>query len=251
MADTDTEDNGLRSDFWRQLDIFNPDSFNDEVHIIGVGATGSWIAYVLAKYGIKKIHAWDFDTVAAHNPPNSVYGNNDIGKKKVDALAEKLLRECDCLVVPHDELVDGTQRLSGFVFLCPDKMSARQQIWYGALKLKPQVKLVVETRLGAELGQIHTIRPLLKADVNGFEGTLYDDDEAEESACTYRAIASNVSVIAGIAAHKLIKYASGEVLSPKITIKEENPSSDIGDSHAGPEMFCIRPVIATASAWEN
>ena len=243
------EEHKQTGSFWRQLDIFNPEDFNEEVHVIGVGATGSWIAYMLAKSGVRKIHAWDFDDIAPHNVPNSIYGNNDIGKLKVSALAEKLDRECDCVVVQHPEKVDGSQKLSGFVFLCTDTMSSRQEIWEKAIKLKPNVKLMIETRLGAEFGMIHTVRPLMKLDIEGFEGQLYSNDEAEESPCTYRAIATNVSVIAGMAAHKLIKYASGETLSPIVRLQEEHPTSEVGDEHSGIEMFCIRPIIATAAAW--
>ena len=77
-------------DYWRQLDVFDPEKFVEDVHIVGVGATGSWIAFVLAKMGVQKIHAWDFDFVEAHNLPNQICGRQDVGFSKVEALARRL-----------------------------------------------------------------------------------------------------------------------------------------------------------------
>ena len=50
-------------EYSRQVNIFKPDEFNTPVHVIGVGATGSWLAPSLAKLGVKNIHVWDDDIV--------------------------------------------------------------------------------------------------------------------------------------------------------------------------------------------
>ncbi len=230
-------------DYWRQLDVFNPEAFNEEVHVIGVGATGSWIAYLLAKMGIRKIHAWDFDTIEPHNLPNQVYGRQDVGKTKVEALASRLLADCGTEVVPHREKVDGTKKLSGIVFLCTDTMSSRKEIWEKAIKFHLDVKLMVETRLGAEIGIIHTVRPTNRRDVQGFDESLFSDGEGEESACTYRAIATTVAAVAGLAAHKLVKFVAGEEMSPVVTV------APAANEHSNYEMLCIRPILVTATDW--
>jgi len=232
-------------DYWRQLDIFDPGKFHEEVHIIGVGATGSTIALYLAKFGVQKMHAYDFDEVEAHNPPNSlVFGRSDIGKLKVEALRERLLHDCDVDVIAHNEKVDGTKPLQGIVFLCTDKMSQRKPIWENAIKFKLPVKLMVETRLGAEFGWVHTVRPSNLTDVKGFEDTLFNDEEGEEPPCTYRAIATTVGAIASIASHKLIKFAKNESITPIVQIEE-------GKDHSSADMFCIRPIITTTSNWKK
>ena len=230
-------------DYWRQLDMFDPNSFHEDVHIIGVGATGSSIALYLAKFGVQRMHAYDFDAVEPHNLPNSlVFGRSDIGKPKVEALRERLLRDCGVEVVPHNEKVDGTHPVSGIVFLCTDTMSSRKAIWEGVIKYKLPVKLMVETRLGAEFGWVHTVRPLSPTDVKGFEDSMFSDEEGEGSPCTYRAIATTVGLIAGIASHKLIKFAKNEEIKPVVRVEE-------GEHHSSADMFCIRPIVATAADW--
>lgn len=237
----------IMPDYWRQLDVFNPEAFREEVHIIGVGATGSWIAYILAKMGVNKIHAWDFDQVEVHNLPNQIFGRGDVGKNKVEALKERLETDCGCEVVVHAEKVDGSQKLGGIVYLCTDTMSSRKQIWE-AIKSKYMlnVKLLIETRLGAEMGIVHTIRPLNRKDVKGFDQTFFSDEEGEESPCTYRAIATTVSIVAGIAAHKLVKYSKGEEIKPVVKIAEVKP-----EEHSNYEMLCIRPILITATDWKE
>lgn len=239
-----TGSNLIAPDYWRQLDVFNPEAFADVVHIIGVGATGSWIAYILAKMGIKQIHAWDFDIVEAHNLPNQIYGRQDVGKTKVEALTEKLSIECGTEIIPHNERVDGSQKLSGIVFLCTDTMSSRKQIWERAIRYQLSVKLMVETRMGAELGIVHTVKPCHSPDVKGFEETLFGDDEGEASPCSYRAISTVVSIIAGIASHKLIKFAVGHEFSPVVKVQD-------GSENSNYEMVCIRPTLITACNWNK
>ena len=70
----------IKMDFSRQNRIFNPDQSKINVTILGAGSTGSFIAFVLAKMGIKEIKVVDFDKVEAHNIPNQYYRLKDVGK---------------------------------------------------------------------------------------------------------------------------------------------------------------------------
>jgi len=210
-------------DFWRQLDIFSPSQFKKAVHVIGVGAIGSYIAETLAKMGVKKIYVYDPDVVELHNLPNQVYGLKDEGKKKVEALASYLRETCGVEVKAADtEVGEGKYNFSGIIFLCVDSMAARKEIWDKYLKLNINVDLLIEVRMGAEVGRIYTIKPFNYLDVKNYEKTLYSDEEAEESPCTARTISSTVKVIAGIAAHKVTKFQRG-IPYQKETIVSLNP----------------------------
>ena len=134
--------------------------------------------------------------------------------------------------------------MSGIVFLCPDRMWVRKQVWEDSIKFQPQVKLMVEGRMGAENGAIHAVNPLRPVDISGFENTLYADDQAEKSACTNRAIVTTVMAMATFMAHKLVKWQAGEPLKGICELKE-----DVNHSHY--DMVCMRPLIMTTANWER
>ena len=77
-------------DLSRHISVFSPDNVKYPIHIIGVGATGSFVAMELARMGCPVLNIYDFDDVEIHNIPNQYYDNGDLGKLKAEALAEKL-----------------------------------------------------------------------------------------------------------------------------------------------------------------
>jgi len=189
-------------DAQRHLPVFDPDAFgNRRVDVIGAGATGSKVVLSLAKLGIQTIRVWDFDNVQAHNVSNQAFGNDDVGKTKLNALSEMVLRQTGLKLDTRAERVDGSQELGPVVFLLTDTMASRKEIWERGIRFKPRVKLMVETRLGAESWYIYTINPCALPEVKGWESTLCDDDKVERSAC-----GSKISVgpSAGILAEKAI-----------------------------------------------
>lgn len=206
-------------DYWRQLDLFSPEKFGDkEVHVVGVGATGSYVALMLAKMGIKNLHVWDFDDVESHNLPNQIYRLKDVGRAKVDALAEIIHESTGTEITVHNEAVTGGTTLKGIVFLLVDSMNVRKDIWSGSLKFKLPVELMVESRMAIDNGRVYAIRPSRPADIKLWEGTLYSDEEAEESPCTNRSIAPTVAYIASLAVWKLIKFHNGEDMERELII---------------------------------
>lgn len=183
-------------DLRRHMELFDPHYFNEPVHIIGAGATGSWLALSLAKLGIKNITVWDFDDVEEHNIPNQAFRVNainkknwdyveesDIGKPKVDALNELVYNATGMQIKTKNEAVTAQTRLSGIVFMMTDTMKSRKEIFEGAIKLKPNVKLLIEPRMGLDMGRIYIVNPLDMLHVKEYEKTLYTDDEASVSAC--------------------------------------------------------------------
>ncbi|MBQ8126560.1 MAG: ThiF family adenylyltransferase, partial [Kiritimatiellae bacterium] len=71
------------------------------VGIAGAGGLGSNCAQHLVRAGVRKFVIADFDTVAESNLNRQFFFRDQIGRKKVDALAENLRRiepdlELDC-----------------------------------------------------------------------------------------------------------------------------------------------------------
>jgi molybdopterin/thiamine biosynthesis adenylyltransferase len=62
------------------------------VGIIGAGATGGWIAEMLTRCGVGELRILDPDCVELSNLSRQPYNADDLHKKKVDALRERLLK---------------------------------------------------------------------------------------------------------------------------------------------------------------
>jgi molybdopterin-synthase adenylyltransferase len=62
------------------------------ITVAGVGALGSNLVDSLCRQGATKLRAIDMDRVEAHNVNNQIYGEDDIGRLKADALKGKMFR---------------------------------------------------------------------------------------------------------------------------------------------------------------
>lgn len=117
-------------DLSKSYEFFQPSSCTERIHIIGCGSVGSTLAELLVRYGLTDITLYDFDVVEPHNIANQMFVQSDIGKPKVQAVA-------DHLVAINPELADTlrlaekgytSQKLSGYVFLCVDNIDLRREI---------------------------------------------------------------------------------------------------------------------------
>lgn len=193
-------------DFWRQLGIFDPLKFKKEIHVIGAGAIGSHFIDTIASMGINNITVYDFDTVEAYNLPNQVYGMEDVGMPKVDALKRHIKRKIGYDIRTVNEKVEKLPDLSGILVLCPDSMSARRDIFASA-RMNRKVSWVIDVRMGIDAGRIYFFDPCNKLHIGRWldpNDAGYDDSKAQESPCTLRAISTTAKVLAGLAAHRVI-----------------------------------------------
>jgi len=114
----------------KSYEFFKPEDCTSRIHIIGCGAIGSHIAEQLVRYGLTKITLYDFDTVESHNIANQIFTQDDIGKTKVRALADYLVK-INPEVAQDLKLQENGytgQKLSGYVFLAVDNIDLRREI---------------------------------------------------------------------------------------------------------------------------
>lgn len=71
------------------------------VHVWGCGGIGSWVAEYLVRAGVKKVVLRDPGTISGGLLVRQNYVENDIGKAKVEALAERLIAISDTVEVEH------------------------------------------------------------------------------------------------------------------------------------------------------
>ena len=131
----------------KHREFFNPDDFNDEIHIIGCGAVGSTIAEQLARLGIKKLHLYDFDVVSEHNITNQMFFAAHIGLTKLKALDEILHAiNPEIEIEHHPEGWELGTTLSGYIFLAVDDIEIRQQIVKDNI-FNRNIKAMFDTRM--------------------------------------------------------------------------------------------------------
>lgn len=137
----------------KHYEFFQPDSVKEKIHIIGCGAIGSTIAFLLAKLGLTNITLWDDDIVEGKNVANQMYRSIDIGKPKTEALKE-IMSEInpDCAHTVKTKGWYKNEQLEGYVFMAVDSIEIRQAIT-NSNKFNPNVVAVFDFRMRLEDAQ--------------------------------------------------------------------------------------------------
>ena len=166
----------------RHVDLFNPYHFNTPITIIGAGALGSWLTLALAKLSLVNINIWDYDNIEEHNIANQAFSLSDVGNNKATTIANQIYNTTGINISPFERKFTN-QRLSGVVFLMVDSMEQRKKIWESSIKLNPSVNLLIEARMGLDVGRVYNVEPTNLTHIKKYEDTYYDDDVTEISAC--------------------------------------------------------------------
>lgn len=205
----------------KSYDFFKPETFSDRIHIIGCGAIGSTVAENLVRFGITRISLYDFDTVESHNITNQLYTEEDIGKGKVDALAEHL-------IAINPELADKrllklipegytSQKLTGYVILAVDSIELRKQI-VTANKSNMMIKAMFDFRMRLTDAQHYAADWSKLEEIENFCDSMnFSSEEAKEStpvsACNLTlSVCPTVRLICALGVSNLINFAKGDGL---------------------------------------
>jgi sulfur carrier protein ThiS adenylyltransferase len=133
------------------------------VGIAGLGGLGSTVAVALARAGIGRLIIADFDKIEEDNLNRQQYFIDQIGKNKVDAMMENLLRiSPDVKVVPHRVRLNADNVLKVFadadvIAECFDKAEEKQMIVQTVLS-KMEKKLIVTVSGLAGYGNSNAIQ---------------------------------------------------------------------------------------------
>lgn len=76
------------------------------VTLCGAGALGSLLADNLARQGLQRLAVIDFDRIEQHNAGTQLYGQSDVGAKKVDVLKAHLFRAVGIELAVYDRRLD-------------------------------------------------------------------------------------------------------------------------------------------------
>lgn len=179
---------------------FSGASWFDEIQksrviIAGIGGIGSNVAFQLARMAPANITLYDEDIVERVNMAGQLYSTNDIGQRKVDAIASMisaytLAKQVNA--VPS-KFTDNTE--AGDIMICGfDNMTARK-IFYNSWKrhvqtLTPDSRakcLFLDGRLSIDTLQIFCIQGDDKVSMDRYETEfLFSDFQAEHTVCSMK-----------------------------------------------------------------
>lgn len=179
---------------------FSGASWFDEIQksrviIAGIGGIGSNVAFQLARMAPANITLYDEDIVERVNMAGQLYSTNDIGQRKVDAIASMisaytLAKQINA--VPS-KFTDSTE--AGDIMICGfDNMAARKT-FYNSWKshvqtLTPDSRakcLFLDGRLSIDTLQIFCIQGDDKVSMDRYETEfLFSDFQAEHTVCSMK-----------------------------------------------------------------
>lgn len=199
--------------FMRHAAFFSPeDSGNTPLNIVGVGATGSWVAVIAAKMGWTHFNIWDADTVESHNVPNQAYSSQHIGMLKVDALKDVLTQINPGVKVtshPYHWTTENSPEFEGALFIAVDSLNTRKAI-YSTLQDAIDLDIIFETRIGFTMATMNILDPFDTDSIMNMMESIKDDSEVEEAPCNERIITSLVTLTASTLVHYLCSFYSSE-----------------------------------------
>lgn len=208
-------------DYSRQSELFDVEEFRHKhipIHVIGCGATGSWVATLLGKMGFNNLHLYDDDVVEIHNLPNQNFLLSDVGSKKVEALANTIAEYTGELPAIYNYKVGVLNApTSGYVFILTDTVKSRKEI-FEALAIRDDILGIIETRMSLDTIQIYSVKNDPQAYSNyrlTMSSSTFNDDTVVVSACgVSQTVATTACTTAGFAVRQLINFINGkEVLS--------------------------------------
>lgn len=198
-------------DLSKSYEFFQPEKVRERIHIIGCGSVGSTIAENLARCGIKKMTLWDFDKVESHNIVNQMFGQQDIGKTKVEALKDILVGiNPDMELRLKPEGWNG-EMLSGYIFLAVDSIEIRRKIVEQHMD-NTNIKAMFDTRTlltGAQLYAANWSEYKSKKDFLNTMQFSHEEAAAETpvSACGVTlGVATTVRIAAALSVNNFIQF---------------------------------------------
>lgn len=197
--------------FDQQDKLFDP-KLARPVTVLGAGSVGSQVVQMLAQVGVTDLTVWDADDVASHNVPMSAFRISDLGRWKVEALADIVADKSGVQIKPVRRMWNG-ETLRGSVVCCVDSMDVRRAIWT-KVRQNPLVDIFVDTRIAEEFVAVYAITPTNADHVALYESRLYPSSEAVRPMCGQHGIIYVSGLAACAATARLTQSWKGGITPP-------------------------------------
>lgn len=185
----------------RQSGLITDQQRTMNIGIIGVGGIGSHTAIALARMGFHNLTIYDDDAVSLQNCSSQGFDMSDVGKPKVMAIRQTIMRAVRAVVKVRQSRVHKDSDLRhDVIIMAVDSMAARRDIF--AACCAGDTELVINPSMGGEYMSIDTYDlsgNVSERDkvVKEFDKAWFSDDEASPETCTTKATIFTTLTIAG------------------------------------------------------
>lgn len=188
------------------------------IMLAGCGGIGSYVSFLLARLKPVSLFMYDPDIVERANMSGQLYGAEDIGKYKVDALFDMIKNYSDYRsVFTHAERFTRESEATDIMICGFDNMEARKIFyskWKNHVESKGDFKnecLFIDGRLAAEEFQILCIKGDDSINMERYEKEfLFTDSEAEETICSYKQTTFMANMIASTMVNLFVNFVANQ-----------------------------------------
>lgn len=189
------------------------------VILAGVGGIGSYVGFLLARMKPASMFIYDDDIVETVNMSGQLYGQSDLGRTKVSALAEMIRNYAGySSVFAINERFTNESEASDIMICGFDNMAARRLFfnkWVNHVQSKPEEErkncLFIDGRLAAEEFQVLCIKGDDEYNINRYNNEfLFSDAEADETICSYKQTTFCANMIASYMVNLFVNFCANQ-----------------------------------------
>lgn len=190
---------------------------NKVVVLAGVGGIGSYVAYLLARLGIRSLFMYDDDVVEMSNMAGQLYRRSDIAKFKTDAMAD-IISQFTTFASANSitEKFENNSEAADIMICGFDNMLARRTFFDKWRRHVYDSKnrencLFIDGRLSAEYLQVYCITGEDDALIEEYRKVaLFEDSEAEQEVCSYKQTSFIANMIGSIIVNLFVNFVANQ-----------------------------------------
>lgn len=187
--------------------------------LAGVGGIGSYVGFLLARMKPAALYIYDDDIVEAVNMSGQLYGQNDLGRSKVSALADMIRNYANygSTFAVSERFTSDSEPTD--IMICGfDNMAARKTFynkWKSHVNSKPEEErancLFIDGRLAAEEFQVLCIKGDDVFSMGRYEiEYLFSDSEADATICSYKQTTFCANMIASYMVNLFVNFCANQ-----------------------------------------
>lgn len=190
------------------------------VILAGVGGIGSYVGFLLARMKPKSLFIYDDDIVEFANMSGQLYSSEDVGKRKVDALASMISKYAmyDSTFAIAERFTNDCE--ASDIMICGfDNMKARKTFfdkWVNHVSRKSDEDkkhcLFIDGRLAAEELQVFCIQGDDTYNICNYQNFLFSDEEADTTICSYKQTTFMANMIGSIIVNLFTNFVANEIV---------------------------------------